>query len=293
MKSLSFCITCKNRIWQLCETLPKNLEDNKKLKSTIEFILVDFDSTDGLSSWIKKEFKRELQEGYLRYYFTKNLRDWHASKAKNTSHLWSTGKFVVNLDCDNYTGINGGEFVLDTFAKHKAPIVLHQFSGDWEDGSFGRISLSKEIFLSIGGYDEAFEPMGWQDIDLMARLWTIGVEYLCIEDPKYNRAVKNTKIQSIAFSNSRKSYREMNTTNRKRSFENIMKSMSPVRNSGIFGIRDKVYDHNNLESKLMFQESLEWKTLIQKLRLTPKKDLSYIQNLLFDDLTLDVDARST
>ncbi len=54
---ISFCITCKNRLHQIRQTLPKNLEDNRRLQELVEFVLVDFGSTDGLRKWISDNFK--------------------------------------------------------------------------------------------------------------------------------------------------------------------------------------------------------------------------------------------
>ena len=103
---LSFCITCMNRLNQIKETLPQNLRDNILFNEKIEFIVVDF-ATPGLQQWIKSEFEEELRSGYLKYYYTEELRYWHASIAKNTAHLLANNDILVNLDCDNYTGYNG------------------------------------------------------------------------------------------------------------------------------------------------------------------------------------------
>ena len=64
---LSFCIACKNRLYQIKQTLPQNLEDNRKAKDFVEFILVDFGSDDGLQEWIAENFVNEIEEGYLKY----------------------------------------------------------------------------------------------------------------------------------------------------------------------------------------------------------------------------------
>ena len=118
LTSLSFCITCKNRIHQIRQTLQKNLDDNRSHQDMIEFVLVDFGSTDGLKKWILSNFYQELSSGYLRYYYTDELPLWHASIAKNTAHSLARNNILVNLDCDNYTGRMGGNFVIQTFIKH-------------------------------------------------------------------------------------------------------------------------------------------------------------------------------
>ena len=46
------CITCMNRIHQIKQTLKKNLNYNINSKHKIEFIIVDFGSSDGLKEYV-------------------------------------------------------------------------------------------------------------------------------------------------------------------------------------------------------------------------------------------------
>ena len=134
MIDLSFCITCMNRIHQIKQTLRKNLNDNINSKYKIEFILVDFGSTDGLKEYVLENFKDELESEYLKFYYTDELKYWHSPIAKNTSHLLGNGKYLVNLDCDNFTGINGADFLIDHYKNKSDSIIIHQSSnifGRW------------------------------------------------------------------------------------------------------------------------------------------------------------------
>jgi len=161
--TLSFCITCKNRFHQISKTLQKNLDDNRMFKELVEFVLVDFGSTDGLQKWIIDNFQNELKENYLKYYYTDELPFWHCSIAKNTSHLLAKNEILVNLDCDNYTGYNGGRFLIRHILKHQEKIVIHQFDENLWSGTFGRITVNRNSFREVGGYDESFEPVSMQD----------------------------------------------------------------------------------------------------------------------------------
>ncbi len=134
-----------------------------------------------------------ISDQIFNVYYTEEIVDWHASIAKNTTHLLASNEIITNLDCDNYTGVNGGKFVIDKMTEcgvHKT--LLHQFSNDKDDGSYGRISFSRRNFLYIGGYDESFEPMGYQDVDLIIRLLASGLKYMQICD---NLIIKPYLIQ--------------------------------------------------------------------------------------------------
>ena len=220
--TLSFCITCKNRLHQIRQTLPRNLEDNMAYKDVTEFVLVDFGSTDGLQEWVAENFTKEIEDGYLKYYYTEELPSWHTSIAKNTSHILANNHIVVNLDCDNFTGRNGGLFVIESMLKYGwDKTVLHQFGNEYNDGTHGRISLSRSNFLMLGGYDESFEPAGYQDNDFLLRAQLSGLHYIHLPDMEYNRAIANTHEEEIAFTDSKLSWDEMDKRNRQMSLKNI------------------------------------------------------------------------
>jgi hypothetical protein len=270
-------------LWQLKKTLPKNLADNRKLKTAIEFVLIDFGSTDGLNSWIKREFKTELKEGYLKYYSTNELSSWHASIAKNTAHLLATGKILTNLDCDNFTGKSGGLYVINCFKNCQSPIVFHQFSGNWKDGSCGRISVKRKLFFAIGGYDEQFEPMGFQDLDIMVRLWSIGLVYHTAKNRNFIKAIPNTKQQGIALCNSGLSYEEMNLTNKITSLKNLKKSRDPLRNNGVFGIQYNIVNHKNESVVLEKNGTRNFMDVVKEFGLAPPGDLTPIFKSIYHE----------
>ncbi|GHV58386.1 hypothetical protein FACS1894182_10440 [Bacteroidia bacterium] len=241
--TLSFCITCKNRFHQIVLTLKQNLDDNRVYKNKIEFVLVDFGSTDGLRDWIIENFKDDLYDGYLKYYYTEELPFWHASIAKNTAHLLANNEILVNLDCDNYTGYTGGEFVLRQFSQYPEKMLFHQFSGNNGDGSFGRISMHHHCFFNIGGYDESLEPMSMQDEDLIKRLRANGVKYTHCPDRKYNKAIFNTKEEGILYTGSDLKYINMFIKNQQISNKNLLDGKF-VANGGKWGIRKNIFDIN-------------------------------------------------
>lgn len=192
---VSFCISHKNRFSQISQTLKKNLDDNHLDRDKVEFVLVDFGSSEDITGWIVKNFRSELEIGYLKFFQSDSLEKWHAPLAKNTTHRLSSGKILVNLDGDNYTGYRGGMYVYTEFMTYDRDICLWQFSGRFNDGSFGRIAVARDTFMMAGGYNEELLEMGYQDRDLVRRLETYGTTVVLAPDEAYNRAIKNDKYE--------------------------------------------------------------------------------------------------
>jgi glycosyltransferase involved in cell wall biosynthesis len=220
--TLSFCVTCMNRFYQIKQTLRRNLDDNKDDKDIIEFVLVDFGSTDGLQQWVTENFMNEIEEGYLKYYYTEELSYWHTPIAKNTAHILASNLIVVNLDCDNFTGKSGGIFVIDNMIKYGwDKTILHQFGNEYNDGSHGRIALSKSNFLMLGGYDESLEPSSYDDNDLLLRAQLMRLNYINLPDMRYNRAILNTHEELMVNTGYNMSWEEMDERNFQLSVKNI------------------------------------------------------------------------
>jgi hypothetical protein len=99
--------------------------------------------------------------------------------------------------------------------------VIHQFCNKFGDGSYGRITLSRRNLINIGGYDESFGPMGYQDKDLLIRLMISGIIYIHLGNRRYNRAILNSKKESLINTPSGISWEEMNLRNYFLSRQNI------------------------------------------------------------------------
>ncbi|KAA1008229.1 hypothetical protein FVF58_23120 [Paraburkholderia panacisoli] len=161
---LSFCIPVMNRLSDIQATLRQNLADNLDDRGEIEFILVCFDKDDKTARWVSDNFRAELASGYLRFYQSDSLEAWHFGKAKNAFHNLIKGKIYASLDGDNFTGPGGGRHIIDIFEDNAYDCILHQFQGDWGDGTCGRVSLTAEDYRSIG-YDDSFLPRQWDELD--------------------------------------------------------------------------------------------------------------------------------
>ena len=58
---ISFYTTCMGRLKHVKRTLPKNIEENKDYDNC-EFVILDYNSPDGLANWIVDNFKEHLAE---------------------------------------------------------------------------------------------------------------------------------------------------------------------------------------------------------------------------------------
>lgn len=180
---ISFCITCMDRLPHLKKTLRKNIRDNGDYPK-IEFVLLDYNSSDGLQEWIFKNFKAELASGRLIYYQTKEPQHFHMAKAKNIAHRLASGDVVCNLDADNYTGKDFSFFINSTMQSSFDIIGIHKKDEkgdqDFVKGCGGRIFLSKNNFLKLGGYNEDFIGWGYEDDDFKMRADILGLKEVLI-----------------------------------------------------------------------------------------------------------------
>ena len=199
---VSFCITSLRRNDQIMKTLPRNLDDNWNDRQRCEFVVVDFnpsvDNDRSLYLFVLKNFQKELQCGYLRYFCSTGLPSWHASIAKNTAHVLARGDILVNVDGDNFVGSNGAEHVRKQFQDERVQVVHQKPSGRAGDGTYGRIAIRSDLFRAIGGYNEQFLPMATQDVDLMLRASCYArVPIEVSRDRRYAHAIRNDKRRSV------------------------------------------------------------------------------------------------
>lgn len=120
----------------------------------------------------------------------------HTSKLKNQSHRFATGEILVNLDADNFLGASFCEQA-SSLEPHQ---FLHAWSGNWTDGTCGRLAYHRQLFEAFGGYDESLGPAGYDDLDLRDRLVAGGAQCVLVTDSGvYGGSVVNTRVQAVQF----------------------------------------------------------------------------------------------
>ena len=175
---VSFCIRCMGRLHHLRETLPRNILDNADYPH-LEFLVLDYNSRDGLEDWIRTEMEEHLNSGLIRFVQTREPRFFHSAHANNLAHRAATGEALCNLDADNFTGPGFAAWI-NTILSADRRTVGASFGrcrnrSRIRSGTEGRIFLHREWFDALGGYDENYKGYSWSDYDLVERARNAGL----------------------------------------------------------------------------------------------------------------------
>ena len=193
-KKIAFCITCKNRLSHIQQTLPKNIEDNY-LPDEVEFVLLDYNSTDGLSEWVKS-LQEHIDSGILSYYHTKIPEYYHRSHSRNMAFRFANAKIVCNLDADNYLGKGFAEEMIKRFTEVEEPIFVTTNLSP--TGAYGRFCAYRDDFFRIRGYNESIAGYGGEDTDLFKRLLNAGLKLKMFHDREFYGVIEHTVKESVA-----------------------------------------------------------------------------------------------
>lgn len=255
--NISIVTTVFNRFWQLRQTLGRNLEVIRD-QADVEMVLVDFGGPDSaeIQNFIEANFVGDLLCLKLKYYIAKEPSPlFRVATAKNVAHRLSLGRFIFSLDVDNFLYLEDLEIIRNHL--HFSPgDILHQTTGpapmrhkqwigyqlhedqsayhndnvNW-DGSIGRIGLLREAFERVNGYDENFQGMGMEDIDLIMRVIKTGSVYHHISINRSAQEVyidNGTASDEHEHSNNRDNWRIMDDAIAAGRFFPYYKSTSPL-----------------------------------------------------------------
>lgn len=192
---ISFCTTCMNRLRYLKKTLPSNIRQNRSYPF-VEFVLLDYNSQDGLEDWAKEQMSEEIKSGVLVYLKTFDPVFFHMSHAKNMASKYSGGDIICNIDADNFVGENFAFYLNNEFNSCNN-IYL---SGGLPYGSAdttGKIILKKSDFFNARGYDERICGYGFEDDDLKSRLNKIPLKRIALKRPEFLRFIPNDMYEKL------------------------------------------------------------------------------------------------
>lgn len=193
MTTVSYCTTCKDRLWQLKKTLPFNLATIDK---DCDVVLLDYHSTDGLDQYIKDNYKNELDSGKLKYYkLDTPLNGFDMALAKHISHTLATGDVLFNLDADNFVG--------DTINELKnlkdGTVLIPKIVKGTNTSRCGRIGVTKKDYIKYHGYDVSIRNMSNDDGVFFRKLLKHGVRPISSKDRSI--PIAQTQIEKTKHTN--------------------------------------------------------------------------------------------
>lgn len=183
---ISVIIPTYNRKKLLEITLPNIL--NQDFEREYEVIVSDDGSEDETSSYIK-----ELQETYKNLKYIKNNERKGPAYSRNRALEIAEGKLMVFIDSDIYVK---KDFLKNHFEIQKennfnvlvqGPVInTYNWERPWEEKfklrdissayfATGNASISKEILLKTGFFDENFTFYGWEDLELGIRIKKLNI----------------------------------------------------------------------------------------------------------------------
>jgi hypothetical protein len=216
------------RLWQLRQTLPEHLKIFKGRKD-VQLVVVNYNSPDNLDRWIYENTstRRAIDAGLLIYAKEHTAKHYSSPKAKNLAHRLATGDILFNLDADNWAGDVDGP-LRAAFAESES-VLFHSFN--WKNGStFGRIGLTRNWFFRLGGYDESFQPMLYQDVDIIARAKAAKLKQRSFVPDRH--PIHNSDRQKIMLTGVNKTMAEMRNINCARSKSNIARGRLVANSDG-------------------------------------------------------------
>ena len=169
---VSLCTTCMNRIENLKVTLPANIKSNPYPNT--EFVVLDYNGSDGIGDWIKAEMMEHIESGKLMFLRTEEPKYFSMPHAKNIASLAATGNIVNNIDADTFAKNNFAEFINRLASEQpekaifaKSRLLLRCRVGFW-----------KKEFIELGGHDEMLIGYGHEDADMLHRAWMLGYKLM-------------------------------------------------------------------------------------------------------------------
>lgn len=198
----------------LRQTLPANLA--AIAGRDVEWCITDFGSTDGSWPWLQDQAAANPQ---LRV-FRSRRRKIHFARCYNEAFANAAGDVLVCLDADNFLGDRFLEVVQEKLTADPRCFV-HVWSGDWLDGTCGRMAMHRDVFAELGGYDEALGPCGYQDLDLRDRAKALGCSIVTITEAAAVGSAIRTELVEKAKHLGTLNYQLCNCQNAAVSRENI------------------------------------------------------------------------
>lgn len=202
-KKITICTTCMNRLHDLKETYIKNINDNKDY-ANLEWLLLDYNSTDGLEQWAKKNLSQYIESGKVVFYRTEQPSYFHPNHSRNVSFRLATGDLIANVDSDNFTKKCYARRLNQcaSVAEEKLLIVPDNFMkfGSSRMKLKGRFCLYRKDIERLRGFDEDLdEGFGNDDLNFVFRAMNDRFTLVRFEETFTDRRIETTNSDRVKF----------------------------------------------------------------------------------------------
>jgi len=216
MKKLSIIFGFKNRDLERVERCLCSLEEQSDID--FEVVFVDYGSEPFLQQAVKELIDRF---SFVKYVYSEMRgRPWNRSHALNIGARLAQGEILMTTDIDLIFSDFSIRKMLDIYDKqsslHATCYYLPEKFNKWSELSSHKylyappcrdalgllMVLPREIFLSIGGFDEHYQFWGAEDEDLEERLFKKGFKTLFLdinEFPLYHQWHPTQNNLSLSF----------------------------------------------------------------------------------------------
>ncbi|GAB5472039.1 MAG: hypothetical protein Mars2KO_01380 [Maribacter sp.] len=184
-----------NRLEHLKKTLPKNIEDTMTY-GNFEFVVLDYNSKDGLEEWIMAEMSPYMDAGQLIYVRTRVPEYFLRSHSKNVAAKSAAGDIICNVDADNYIGEGFADYVNHEFMENQYIYLTVPRNFEKKD-CYGRICVLRDDFMAITGYDEGMTDYGFEDFDLLNRLELLGRKARYFSNSEFLQVLNHDDVTRI------------------------------------------------------------------------------------------------
>lgn len=200
-KSMTIVTTCMNRLHDLKLTLPKNLKDNEDY-GPLEFLLLDYGSTDGLENWVKETLGRDIERGRLTFYRTEQ-EFFQPNHSRNATFRLARGDLVANVDSDNFTHSGYARRLNQcaSVANERLLIVPDNFllPNTKRLKLKGRFCLYKKDIELLRGFDEELDTgFGNDDMNFVLRAILAGFKMVRYESAFTEDRLDTTDSERVA-----------------------------------------------------------------------------------------------
>lgn len=224
MRKVSICTTCMGRLKDLQATLVQNIKDNSDYPN-VEFVVLDYNSNDGLYKWMIDSMRPLIDSGIVVYYRTTEPQYYNMGHSRNVAFKLATGDIINNVDADNFTKSGFASF-LNIMAE---VCTEHAVFCKGKRSIHGRAGFYKKDFIELGGYDEDLDGYGFDDHNIIYRAMALGYTMMWWGvGGFYDRIHTPRGVITTNYSPEHKSWRKTEEINKQKTFEKLNKGQFVV-----------------------------------------------------------------